>query len=965
MHYHSLRRIVTVALVYVLLITVLPLNLAVPQASAAITPYTITDLGSLGGRSTSPKAINAIGQIVGSSSTYLGDNHAFLWQNGAMTDLDAFGSKNGSANDINDAGQIVGIARTPDGLRGAFLWQNGAMTNLGNLGGYLTAANGINAAGVVVGEAVTDGDHGSNGGTASFLWQGGAMRNLNYEGNGSFATGINGAGQIIGGRLINSGLTSVAYLGTTNGQHTMLAPNMSSSANDINDAGQVVGDAPFSNGSHPVLWHGGTTIDLGVLGTDSRGGSSGTARGINSLGQVVGGSSYPGNSGYYYNQHAFLWKNGTLVDLNTFLASDTKWKLYEATAINDSGQIVGFGTYNGEPGHAFLLTPTTSSPSPSPSPSPLPVGTETITLLPEFTTPSLDPTPVVPTGHDVIREGIALFATVRDSADRPVPNRAVTLRDTTNGSGGQALTKTTNASGFFTFRVNSPVPETRTYRAEIPVYDGLNGPTGRVRLSNEVSIRYVGVKKRYSEEEKAYLREMSDAWKGFAVDIFPIDFFPSADPTPPGAALCATLKEQPYPELVVACAAGAVSVSAGSLINSVHFARLARDPADPNFREIAQPINHALAIQPIAPTQGLTPQAAAALNAFLGNQGQIGALAEAILTAINRAQGAYEAGDTAWEFRQMDAAHQYAAQLATLLEAEPALRTGAAAAFAGIGAGGRITAADVAQYQTQIVREGLPATLRQALVERGADTGMLEEIRAAILTTDPDRAAALGGGDILRAFTDPALLSSIRQAASGLRAFAASPSFADVPTDYWAHDQIGQFAARGITTGCGDDDQGQRLYCPERGVTRAEMATFITRTLGQDKAAPPATPTFADVPTDYWAYGQIEAFAKLGITTGCGLNDLGQRIFCPDRGVTRAEMAAFIDRAKGQAELASGSPTFADVPTDYWAYGWIERFFTLGVTTGCGVDDSGKKVYCPDRGVTRAEMAVFITRAYP
>ena len=190
-------------------------------------------------------------------------------------------------------------------------------------------------------------------------------------------------------------------------------------------------------------------------------------------------------------------------------------------------------------------------------------------------------------------------------------------------------------------------------------------------------------------------------------------------------------------------------------------------------------------------------------------------------------------------------------------------------------------------------------------------------------------------------------------------------TFADVPADYWANAQIGQFAARGITTGCGDDGQGRRLYCPERGVTRAEMATFITRTLGQDKAVPPTTPTFADVPTDYWAYTQIEAFARLGITTGCGLDELGRRIFCPDRGVTRAEMAAFLDRAKVQGELAPGAPTFADVPTGYWAYGWIERFFTLGVTTGCGTDDQGRKVYCPDRGVTRAEMAVFIIRAYP
>ncbi len=76
-------------------------------------------------------------------------------------------------------------------------------------------------------------------------------------------------------------------------------------------------------------------------------------------------------------------------------------------------------------------------------------------------------------------------------------------------------------------------------------------------------------------------------------------------------------------------------------------------------------------------------------------------------------------------------------------------------------------------------------------------------------------------------------------------------------------------------------------------------------------------------------------------------------------------MPTFLDRAKRKVEITARPPTFADVPADYWAYGWIERLFTLGVTTGCGTDDSGKKVYCPDRGVTRAEMIVFIIRPYP
>ena len=56
----------------------------------------------------------------------------------------------------------------------------------------------------------------------------------------------------------------------------------------------------------------------------------------------------------------------------------------------------------------------------------------------------------------------------------------------------------------------------------------------------------------------------------------------------------------------------------------------------------------------------------------------------------------------------------------------------------------------------------------------------------------------------------------------------------------------------------------------------------------------PATATFSDVPTDYWAFEGIEALAASGITTGCGGTN-----FCPDDNVTRAQMALFLARALG------------------------------------------------------------------
>ena len=125
-------------------------------------------------------------------------------------------------------------------------------------------------------------------------------------------------------------------------------------------------------------------------------------------------------------------------------------------------------------------------------------------------------------------------------------------------------------------------------------------------------------------------------------------------------------------------------------------------------------------------------------------------------------------------------------------------------------------------------------------------------------------------------------------------------------------------------------------------------------------------PSFADVPPTYWAFQQIEALYRSGITTGCvPSSDPATRAYCPEAAVTRAQMAVFLVRAKHGSAFTPppAMGLFADVPTNYWAAAWIEQLYRDGITTGCVPStDPASRYYCPEAAVTRAQMAVFLER---
>ncbi len=146
-------------------------------------------------------------------------------------------------------------------------------------------------------------------------------------------------------------------------------------------------------------------------------------------------------------------------------------------------------------------------------------------------------------------------------------------------------------------------------------------------------------------------------------------------------------------------------------------------------------------------------------------------------------------------------------------------------------------------------------------------------------------------------------------------------------------------------------------YCPEANVSRAEMAVFLERGIHGSSFNPPVVTLTFNDTAGNFAQYWIEALKSDGITSGCGPS-----LYCPDASTTRAEMAIFLLRSKHGASYvppAASGTLFTDVPSGYWAAAWIEQLANEGITSGCGPN-----LYCPDATVTRAQMAVFLVRTF-
>ncbi len=334
-----------------------------PLTAQIKTVYIPKNLGTLGGNSSDARGINEKGEVVGVAKNSAGTERAFLWVNGVMTDLGTLGGNASIATAISQDGDVVGSAQDAGGDYRATQFSrvaapfNSDISPNATSNGSATCNNdrgGGEAAGFV---DVVNPNPGQQPLVRAFRQPGFVplipvlMATLGGSENRAF--GINESGDIVGSSLIAGDAARKAFV-FTGGNMINIGDlgGTNSEARDINNSGRIVGWSSIPGGAERAFVRfNGTNTSLGSLGGNSY------AHAINDSGDIVG-VSLTGGAG---TEAAFLYRNATMVNLNTMLPPNSGWNLQYANGINERGQIIGYGTFNGQ-GRAFLLDPDRKAP---------------------------------------------------------------------------------------------------------------------------------------------------------------------------------------------------------------------------------------------------------------------------------------------------------------------------------------------------------------------------------------------------------------------------------------------------------------------------------------------------------------------------------------------------------------------------------------------------------------------------
>ncbi|MBS0379667.1 MAG: hypothetical protein JSS29_14380 [Proteobacteria bacterium] len=300
---------------------------------------------------TGGEALNDNGAVAGGIANPDGSVSLATWADGVLTDL---GTPPGVPHQdfdrprvfgMNRAGAIVGTVHTAAGDLPSrwFIYERGCFTVLPlpdptDLGG---GAIGINSRGEVVGY-----HHTARNTQIGWSWRDGRYTRLPVAGINTVALGINSSGAIIGNRSLGLARRLLAGEVFDKGERGYVLDRgtvrfLPGFVYAINDLGEAAGGSRTRGNSLATVFRGGRSSV--IVNSPSY------AVGINGATEVVGFYQPAGHA----HRRLFMWSD----DCGALDLTPAGYRRAEAAAINNRGDVLGFGETLAGRSEYFLLTP--------------------------------------------------------------------------------------------------------------------------------------------------------------------------------------------------------------------------------------------------------------------------------------------------------------------------------------------------------------------------------------------------------------------------------------------------------------------------------------------------------------------------------------------------------------------------------------------------------------------------------
>ncbi|MGN0267255.1 MAG: S-layer homology domain-containing protein, partial [Lachnospiraceae bacterium] len=172
--------------------------------------------------------------------------------------------------------------------------------------------------------------------------------------------------------------------------------------------------------------------------------------------------------------------------------------------------------------------------------------------------------------------------------------------------------------------------------------------------------------------------------------------------------------------------------------------------------------------------------------------------------------------------------------------------------------------------------------------------------------------------------------------------------FVDVSEEDYYYDAVLWAVHNGITVG-----KDETHFEPKANCTRAQVVTFLWRTMGEPEPETTENP-FVDVAADAYYHDAVLWAYENGITVG-----IDSTHFAPGDTVTRCQFVAFLHRNEGEPEPKTTENPFVDVSESKYYYNAVLWAYENGITVG-----KDETHFAPDKTCTRAEVVTFLYRTY-